>query len=94
MNESYKNFLEAKIYLEERDGGCNYANDLRRKYPEYVGLVNITDIYRRIVNYRVKKYGNSRIGYSEWDDLPFEEKMKKVESRNKNKKANRRNAKC
>lgn len=54
MNESYKNFLEAKIYLEERDGGCNYANDLRRKYPEYVDLVNITDIYRRIVNYRVK----------------------------------------
>lgn len=76
VNENYKNFLEAKIFVEEKDGGCNYANDLRRKYPEYTGLLNFTDIYRRIVNYRVKKYGTSRIGYSSWDDVSALEKKR------------------
>lgn len=64
MNDNYKNFIEAKIYLDEKDGNCNYTNDLRRKYPEYLGLVDFAKVYRRIVNYRIKKYGTSKIGCS------------------------------
>ena len=90
MNDNYKKFLEAKVYIDERDGGCNYANDLRRKYPEYVGVLNITDIFRRIVNYRVKKYGTSRIGYSCWDDPTYEEKMRNINNR----KYKRRKTRC
>ena len=41
---------ETKIYLAERDGSCNYANDLRRKYPELLGLVDISKIFIKIVN--------------------------------------------
>ena len=90
--EAYIKFIEAKIYLDERDGGCNYANDLRRKYPEYVDLINVSDVFRRIVNYRVKKYGTSRIGYSGWNDLSFKEKAKRAMYRKKNKKW--RNTRC
>lgn len=86
MNDNYKNFLEAKIYLENRDGTINYANDLRRKYPEYVGLLNFADIYRRIVNYRVKKYGTSRIGYSSWDDVSSIEKRRFLTNKKNNQK--------
>lgn len=75
-NILYKNYLETKIYLAERDGSCNYANDLRRKYPEYINLVDISKIFIKIVNYRVKKYGTSRIGYSDWDGATYEEKLK------------------
>lgn len=81
MNDNYKNFLEAKIYIDNRDGSINYANDLRRKYPEYVGLLNFADIYRRIVNYRVKKYGTSRIGYSCWDDVSSMEKTRYIKNK-------------
>ena len=59
-NILYKNYLETKIYLTERDGSCNYANDLRRKYPELLNVVDISKIFIKIVNYRVKKYGTSR----------------------------------
>lgn len=86
MNDNYKNFLEAKIYLENRDGAINYANDLRRKYPEYVGILNFADIYRRIVNYRVKKYGTSRIGYSCWDDPTIYQMTKNAYHRKLNRK--------
>lgn len=75
-NILYKNYLETKIYLDERDGGLNYANDLRRKYPEYVDVLDISKIFIRIVNYRVKKYGTSRIGYSDWDNATYEEHIK------------------
>ena len=93
MNDNYKKFIEAKMYLDERDGSCNYANDLRRKYPEYVDLVNISDVFRRIVNYRVKKYGTSRIGYTEWDLATYEEKMKAA-TNFRNRKRRRRNTGC
>ena len=91
--EAYIKFIEAKMYLDERDGSCNYANDLRRKYPEFVGVVNIADVYRRIVNYRVKKYGTSRIGYTEWDLSTYEEKMKAA-TNFRNRKRRRRNTRC
>ena len=64
MNENYIKFIEAKIYIEEKDGTCIYTNDLRRKYPEYIEIVDFAKIYRRIVNYRIKKYGTSKIGCS------------------------------
>jgi len=92
--DSYIKFIEAKLYLAERDGGCNYANDLRRKYPEYVDLVNISDVFRRIVNYRVKKYGTSRIGYSCWDDLTYDEKIRASINSNNRKYRKRRNTRC
>lgn len=72
----YKNYLETKIYLDERDGSCNYANDLRRKYQELIDLVDISKIFIKIVNYRVKKYGTSRIGYTDWDNATYEEHIK------------------
>ena len=74
-------YLEEKIYQDEKDGGCNYANDLRRKYPEYIDLVDISKIFIRIVNYRVKKYGTSRIGYSSWDDTTYDEVLKEHKRR-------------
>ena len=64
-----KEFLETKIYLDERDGICNFANDLRRKYPDLIGLVDFAKIYRKIVNYRIKKYGTSVIGYTQFVDV-------------------------
>lgn len=64
-----KEFLETKIYLDERDGTCNFSNDLRRKYPELIGVVDFANIYRRIVNYRIKKYGTSIIGYSQTNNI-------------------------
>lgn len=89
MNDNYKKFIEAKMYLDERDGSCNYANDLRRKYPEYVGLINIADVYRRIVNYRIKKYGTSRIGYTDWDLSTYDEKMKVLYAKKQRQRRNR-----
>lgn len=71
-----KNYLEAKIYMEERDGGLNYANDLRRKYPEYLDLVDFTKIYIKITKYRCKRYGQSRLGYSDWDITTAKEKQR------------------
>lgn len=89
MNDNYKKFIEAKMYLDERDGSCNYANDLRRKYPEYVGLINIADVYRRIVNYRIKKYGTSRIGYTDWDLSTYDEKIKVLHAKKQRQRRNR-----
>lgn len=81
-----KNYLEAKIYIDERDGGLNYANDLRRKYPEYLGLVDFTKIYIKITKYRCKRYGTSRLGYSDWDITTIEEKQRyKNNKKNKQK---------
>ena len=56
-----KEFMETKIYLDERDGTCNFSNDLRRKYPEYIGILDFANIYRRIVNYRIAVFGTSTL---------------------------------
>lgn len=53
--------IENIIFTNEKDIGINNVNQLRLKY-NYLGLdLDYTNIYRRIVNYRVKKYGTSKI---------------------------------
>lgn len=56
----YKKYLEAKIYMDERDNpDCTSSNWLRQHYPEYLYILDITNIYRKIANYRIRVYGNS-----------------------------------
>lgn len=65
-------FIEQAIFENEKDVGVNTCNQLRLKY-NYLKLdLDYTSIYRKIVNYRIAKYGTSRLA----EEYIFEQKIK------------------
>lgn len=65
-------FIEQAIFENEKDVGVNTCNQLRLKY-NYLELdLDYTSIYRKIVNYRIAKYGTSRLA----EEYKFEQKIK------------------
>ena len=57
LEEFKKKVLEEKIFNELKDGYIKNIEVIRKMYKGYE--VDFTDVYRRIVNYQVKKYGQS-----------------------------------
>lgn len=62
MKEQFRiKLIEQIIYDNEKDIGINTVNELRLKY-NYLNLdLDYSSIYRKIVNYRIKNYGTSRL---------------------------------
>lgn len=58
-----KKMIEKKIYDELKDKLFVTATILRAMYPEYEGIVDFGNIYKKIVEYRIKKYGTSMTSY-------------------------------
>ena len=52
-----KKLLEEKIFNELKDSYIKNIEVLRKEYKDFD--IDYTDVYRRIVNYQVKKYGQS-----------------------------------
>lgn len=57
LEEFKKKILEEKIFNELKDSYIKNIDTMRRMYKDYD--VDLTNVYRRIVNYQVKKYGQS-----------------------------------
>ena len=55
--EFKKKVMEEKIFNELKDSYIKNIEAIRRIYKGYD--IDFTDVYRRIVNYQVKKYGQS-----------------------------------
>ena len=53
--------IEEIIFYNEKDIGVNTVNQLRLKYNDCGYDLDYSSIYRRIVNYRIAKYGTSRL---------------------------------
>ena len=59
--EFNKQLIETLIFFEEKDIGINTINQLRLKY-NCLGIdLDYSAIYRKIVNYRINRYGTSRL---------------------------------
>lgn len=57
-NKSFtKTYYETKIFNELKDIFFVGVNDMKKRYPDLD--VDYYDIYRRILNYRIEKYGSS-----------------------------------
>lgn len=49
--------LEEKLFLELRDNPVASAENFKKKYKEL--NINHSRLYRKIINYQIKKYGSS-----------------------------------
>lgn len=58
-----KKTYEEMIFNEVKDKLFVTATILRAMYPEYEGIVDFGNIYKKIVEYRIKKYGTSMTSY-------------------------------
>lgn len=57
-NEEFKELLlEEQIFNKEKDCSVVASDKFRKKYKDW--RINHSRLYRRIVNYQVKKYGAS-----------------------------------
>lgn len=54
-----KEYYEAKIFNELKDTSFAGINDIKKKYPNLD--IDYYNVYRKILNYRIKKYGTSFI---------------------------------
>ncbi len=59
--EFKKKLIEELIFFDEKDIGVNTINQLRLKYNCLGFDLDYSTIYRKIVNYRINKYGCSRL---------------------------------
>lgn len=50
-------FKEQAIYEFEKDKAFSGANEFRTRIKEKYGFVPNSNLYRRIINYQIKKYG-------------------------------------
>ena len=57
LEEFKKRILEEKVFNELKDSYIKNIEVMRKQYKGYD--IDFTDVYRRIVNYQVKKYGQS-----------------------------------
>lgn len=57
LEEFKKRILEEKVFNELKDSYIKNIEVMRKQYKGY--NIDFTDVYRRIVNYQVKKYGQS-----------------------------------
>lgn len=57
VEEFKKQLLEEKVFNELKDSYIKNIEVMRNQYKDYD--IDFTDVYRRIVNYQVKKYGQS-----------------------------------
>lgn len=55
--EFRKHLLEEKVFNELKDSYIKNIEVMRNQYKNYD--IDFTNVYRRIVNYQVKKYGQS-----------------------------------
>ena len=55
--EFKKQLLEEKVFNELKDSYIKNIEVMRNQYKNYD--IDFTNVYRRIVNYQVKKYGQS-----------------------------------
>lgn len=58
-----KKAYEEIIFNNTKDKLYVTAPILRAMYPEYEGIVSFGNIYKKIVEYRIKKYGTSMTSY-------------------------------
>lgn len=58
-----KKTYEEIIFNEVKDKFYVTAPILRAMYPEYEGIVDFSNIYKKIVEYRIKTYGTSSTSY-------------------------------
>lgn len=55
---SKKNFIENIIFAKEKDKVLGGSKKFRKHILETYDLeVNVSDIYKRIINYQIEKYG-------------------------------------
>lgn len=70
-----KEFYEQKIFNEMKDIYFGGVRELKRRYGELD--INYSDIYRKIINYRIKRYGTAYISPPDSDAmLPREFRVK------------------
>lgn len=56
--------IEQQIYEELKDSFFPGINYIKEKYQG--SNINISQVYRKIVNYQIKKYGESRTSKKYW----------------------------
>lgn len=49
-----KKTLEAKLFQELKDKKIHSVKTLENMYPEYVGYLDLDNIYKRIENYQIQ----------------------------------------